>query len=50
MNVFDALVVIVSLVELFLLSAGISTSNLTVLRCFRLLRVFKARPFLVLPL
>ena len=41
MNLFDAAVVIFGFVEIILASAGVQTANLNVLRCFRLLRVFK---------
>ena len=41
MNLFDALVVIFGVLELILKSLNISTASLNVLRCFRLLRVFK---------
>ena len=41
MNLFDALVVVFGLLEIILNAVHISTASLTVLRCFRLLRVFK---------
>jgi hypothetical protein len=40
-NVFDGIIVIVSLVELLNHSEGSQNSGLTVLRAFRLLRIFK---------
>ena len=41
MNIFDALVVMFGVIELVLAAVGLGTTSLTVLRCFRLLRVFK---------
>lgn len=40
-NVFDGIIVIVSIVELFNHGEGGQNSGLTVLRAFRLLRIFK---------